>query len=47
MIRKVADTPGSFAKAGGLEIFRGASLFFKNGRKKEGIKWQSKRFAFV
>jgi hypothetical protein len=21
MIRKVADTPGSFAKAGGLEIF--------------------------
>jgi hypothetical protein len=37
MMRKVADTPGSFAKAGADGNFRGASLFLKNGRKKEGM----------
>ena len=46
MMWEVADTPGPFAMTGVQDIFTEYVRFIK-WAKKEGLKWQSKRFVFV
>lgn len=46
MMWEVADTPGPFAMTGVQDISTEKCLFRK-WAKKEGLKWQSKRFVFV
>lgn len=46
MMWEVADTPGPFAMTGVQDISTEKCLFQK-WAKKEGLKWQSKRFVFV
>jgi len=46
MMWEVADTPGPFAMTGVQDIST-EKCPFRKWAKKEGLKWQSKKFVFV